>query len=422
MPRTFTYQWQRFSNDAWQDIPFASLIDYTPVTADLGAEIRLRVLPSDGSVPAYSNAAPVIAAPLLRVTYATPASPPISSYPGEVGTLTGVDSGSLLTVADGEVATGDAGAANGDPALYNADGHARLAGRRYRTRFAAHAPGSSASSPAVGWVTSLGSPVVATARLYGLRYVGATTFQARSPVGQVSLPASFVEDTYDILDFLLMSSGMMVFVNKLLVWVWYDGTGATLYPAKGVIGAALRGFKSTLDDVRDVGGSFAIDLAAAVNVQLAPISGQDYSGDADLLADLTGIVLPGAPSAGQVAVELRYNKLDSDNYNWQQLKWNNGSGAWDLLSGITAAGSPTTLATVAGVGTPDSLRVIHTGSLHDAYTAASDVWTKRGSQITNANQSASTGVQIVLNGATAALLVVWGRSRPVYDLLDSPDL
>lgn len=422
MPRTFTYQWQRFTNNAWQDIPLASLIDYTPVTADLGRQIRERVLPSDGSTPAYSNSATVIAEALLRVEYATPASPPITSYAGEVGTLTGVDSGSLMTVAGGEVATGDAGAANGDPALYNAAGHARTAGRRYRTRFAAHAPGSSASSPGVGWATSLGSPVLATARLYGLRYVGATALQARSPGGQVTLQATFVEDTYDILDFLLMSTGMMVFVNKLLVWVWYDGAGATLYPVKGAIAATLRGFKSTLDDVRDIGGDFDTDLISAVNVQVSPVSSQDYSGAADILCDLTGITLPGSPSGGQVAVELRYNKLDASNYNWQRLQYNGGTLAWDMLIGITAAGSPTTLATVAGVGTPDTMRVIHTGSLHDSYSAASDVWTKRGAQITNANQSASTGVQVVFNGGTAAMLVVWGRSRTIYDLLDSPDV
>lgn len=55
MPRTFGYQWQR-NTGTWADIAAAVSKNYTPVFADYSYPLRLAVTPSDGIVPAYSNA------------------------------------------------------------------------------------------------------------------------------------------------------------------------------------------------------------------------------------------------------------------------------------------------------------------------------------------------------------------------------
>lgn len=54
MPRTFSYQWQRYTG-TWDDIAAGTSKDYEPTTLDYGYPLRLRVLPSDGSAYAYSN-------------------------------------------------------------------------------------------------------------------------------------------------------------------------------------------------------------------------------------------------------------------------------------------------------------------------------------------------------------------------------
>jgi hypothetical protein len=54
MPRTFSYQWQ-YLDGTWQNRVGATSKDYTPVQADEGFPLRLRVTPSDGTTPAYSN-------------------------------------------------------------------------------------------------------------------------------------------------------------------------------------------------------------------------------------------------------------------------------------------------------------------------------------------------------------------------------
>lgn len=359
---------------------------------------------------------------LFEIRFQTPATPPITSYSGEYGTVDLVDTASLVYVADGAMNTSAISTAGGDPAAYKSTGLARVTGRALRVIFQAKADGGTTNSPALGWLTDLlSSPIFSTSKLYGLRYTAGLVYQARNPSSQVTLPNNnvFVEGTYDTFDFVLMSTGCYVFINKILVWVFVSGTDTPLYPAYGALGAANRDWKIDFIAANDIPAPFDTDYGIAITHQASPVSGTDYSGAADGIFDLTGIVLTGAPSASLVAVDLRYNKLDANNYNFAQIKRNAGNTAWDMVRGVMVAGVPGSTATVTGVGTPDVLRVIHTGNLHDYYTAASNSWTKRGAQLNNANQAAQTTVSAVFAaGCSASFLTALKRSDAAYNALD----
>lgn len=417
--RTFTYQWQRRVNGVWTEIDAATSRNYTPVSGDNGLLLRLGVKPSDGDAYTYSNATdPVLAPLLLQVEFTSDASPPIGSYAGEVGSLTVVDSTSLVSVSSSQIATSAPAFATGDPALYSPNGLARVAGRTFRATWTAQADGGTTSSPLLGWLNSIaGSPVASGSAFYAVRGSG-TSLIAHTAAAVPITPATFTPGTLNTYDLVLRGTGMFLFQDKRLIWVFTNGAETPMYPAVGTVGAG-RGFKVGTMHVRDLPTPFDSDYGIAIVHETAPVSSTIYNGTADAIID-GAFTLP-AGSANLVAYELRYNVADSSNYNAVQVKRNAGNTAWDLVKVKVVAGSSSSLGTTTtGVGTPDTVRVIHTGSTHDFYTAASTTFTKRGTQVTDANQSTSAGVAAVLGaGATMGTLDCWANNDTTnYAILD----
>lgn len=420
MTRTYTYQWQREVADAWGDVSGATSKDYTPVAADIGYPLRLRVLPSDGAYPAYSNETdPVTYAQgvLLQIEFATDKAAPMTEYAGEAGSLNVVDSTGLVSVTGGEMLTSGVAAGSGDPAAYSPHGLARRAGRALRLRFAAANDGGTTSSPFFGWLNSIGgTPVIGGSVVYGLRGSG-TGLWGQTPGSTPATPSSITAGTYDIYDFVLRSTGHFIFQNGALIWVHPLGSDATMYPGWAAVSAGTRGWLCDYARVRDVGGEFASDYGIAALHQSAP-SGDYAAGEADAIFHLLGVSLPGAPSALQRAAELRYNVADADNYNVAYLRRNAGNTAWDFRLDTVAAAVATNRLNVTGVGTPDGIFVVHNGNLHDAYTIASTVITKRGAQVNNSNQAASTGVNATFSDGSASFFDVYPLTSSDYDVLD----
>lgn len=420
MARTFTYQWQREVTDVWGDISGATSKNYTPVVDDLSHSLRLRVLPSDGTEYAYSNATDYVTASdgnLFLVQFATPQAAPITTYAGEAGSVTVVDTTNLVSVAGGEMLTGGVAASSSDPSVYAPAGLDRITGRTLRLRLAAANDGGTTSSPIFGWINSIGgSPVVSGTSIYGLRGSGAGLL-AQTPGSIPSLPNAIAAGTYDIYDFVLRSTGHYVFLNGALIWVHPLGSDAVMYAGWASVSAGARGWLVDYARGRDIGGVFASDYGIAALHQSSP-SGDYAAGVADGIFHLLGISLPGSPSALQRAAELIYNKTDANNYNVAYIRRNAGDTAWDFRMDTVSGGVATNRISATSVGTPDGIFVVHNGNLHDCYTIASTVITKRGTQINNSNAAASTGVNATFNGGTATFLDVYPLTDSDYTLLD----
>lgn len=106
--------------------------------------------------------------------------------------------------------------------------------------------------------------------------------------------------------------------------------------------------------------------------------------------------LPGSPVAGQ-RIEMRYRQQDDQNYWAAVLVRNAGNTAWDFRLDSVSASVVTNRISVIGVGMPDSLRVITSGSTHTAYTGSGGAFTQRGSPVTVAHLSTATGITAVYN-------------------------
>ncbi len=205
------------------------------------------------------------------------------------------------------------------------------------------------------------------------------------------------------------------FANWTLLWVDALDNTATVYPgfSNSVAVGTLDYFR-----VRDLPAPFTTDYGIATLHDAAPVSDTPAAGEANGITDLY-FNLPGSPSANLVAAELRYRRQDATNYWSAYIKRNAGNTAWDFLLDSVSAGTPTNRITVTGVGTPDAIRVIHDGNLHDCYTKATTTWSKRGSQVNNAALAAQTGVNPIAGaGTTLTQLDVWPRASSVYAELD----
>jgi hypothetical protein len=100
------------------------------------------------------------------------------------------------------------------------------------------------------------------------------------------------------------------------------------------------------------------------------------------------------------------------------LRRNDTNTAWDIRLDSIASGTRTNQREVTGVGTPNLIRVIAEGSLHDIYTRAGSTWTKRGSQVNVSHQNTATFVNTIYStGFTPTRLAVYPRTSAIYDLL-----
>lgn len=114
--------------------------------------------------------------------------------------------------------------------------------------------------------------------------------------------------------------------------------------------------------------------------------------------------LPGSPKAGQT-VRLWYRASDDLNYWVAYLRRNDTNTAWDARLDSVSAGTATNRIAVTGVGTPNALRAIASGSDHTLWTSADGgaTWTQRGGTINNGTHAANVGLRPVYASAVTPL-------------------
>jgi hypothetical protein len=212
--------------------------------------------------------------------------------------------------------------------------------------------------------------------------------------------------------------GVWVFKDSLLVWV-DDGNGtAALYPLVFHSSVVASTPQASAIRMTDLPGVWTLSRGIVVFTDTTLLSNDTFTGVADGLHEFE-FTLPGSPAANDEIV-LQYRRLDSSNYWKATIKRNAGNTAWDFLLDSVSGGTPTNRITVTGVGTPDKLRAIANGSLHDCYTRAAGAWTKRGSQINISHQNTQVGMGITaVAGTTLTRVSSWARSSSAYDVLGS---
>lgn len=201
-----------------------------------------------------------------------------------------------------------------------------------------------------------------------------------------------------------------VFLNWTLLFVNYTGSDATLWP--NIQAVATFDYELAGVVISDLGATFDAqsDLATVNDTTLT--SGDTFTGTADAQVDFL-FTLPGSPAAND-EVSLLYRYQDASNYWKAYIKRNVGNTAWDFRLDSVLATVATNRIAVTGVGTPDAIKVNFEASLHDCYTRAAGVWTKRGAQVNVAHMDARQTLSVVaVAGTTLTELNSYPRSGRV---------
>lgn len=315
------------------------------------------------------------------------------------GTRAVVDTNMVLSIAAGKLTKSGTGLGSNDPRLI-LDAQTRAAGLALVIKGIT----STTARNLVGWVAASDHATFAALieHYQGFVYDGA---------GPISFAETIWSRTSDDLAIVLDNTGARFLFNS-------GGVGGWRLLWRGV-----NNNTASLEVVlRDVSPTAVWTAEAARVAQLpAPLSPtlnvvspteQDYTGLADQEIDLT-LTAPGSitEEAGII-----YRKLDANNY-WRA--YFDTTGAFKVDSVL--AGTPTNRISVAGViaaGQTRTIRIRCSGSLHDAWTLATNTWTKRGAQVNVSHQNTQTTVQPDIGaGWTAANLISDPITSSQYDVL-----
>jgi hypothetical protein len=167
----------------------------------------------------------------------------------------------------------------------------------------------------------------------------------------------------------------------------------------------LRQYSSSSVDLwvyLQAAGELTIDDASVKVITPHPLT--MFGTDGTFSLDLT---LPGTTYGGQT-IYLLYRAvgaLSAGNYWTAVLKRNSANTQWDFYLYSWEARVYTARATATNVGDVDAIGVIVSGNTHQGRTRASNVWTNRGSLVTNTTHAAGTGITTVYDpGFTATRL------------------
>jgi hypothetical protein len=344
---------------------------------------------------------------LLRVEFATDAAPIAASYVGEVGTLDVTDPGELSNAASGALHLVKSSGAS----LYDTYVIAEFAGVAGRAVIA-ETTLDAATYRNIGWFQTLGLTI--GQNCFELR--GTSAGNLRDESGFVRVPLA-TSGSHRYVVVRRSGGGTFFFEDDALVWV-----GEVLNETANRY-ATLALFSPTADAafdyirVRDLPGVFATPYGLAAFTDTTLLSGDTFTGTADGIHNFE-FTLPVSPSADD-EVTLEYRRQDADNKWKAYLKRNVGNSAWDFNLDSIVAGTPTNRINVTGVSTPDTIRVIATGDLHDCYTKEGTTWTKRGGQINSSTHAAENGIALeAVSGTTLNRCTAWSRESSVYDELD----
>lgn len=336
-------------------------------------------------------------------------TPLTSPYAGELGSVTPVEVDGTLTATGGRLVNTSQGTpADGDLGVRSTTAFSRVNGRAVIFDFT---PSVINVYPLLFW--SIAASVNGVNGEASLRLEAAL---GTNDTGLVSLVTPLVVGVKYTFALVLRSTGAFLFAyggtfsNPTLVWVRTSGSTASLY-------AAISYFSGTgeLSNIRSLvlGAPFSTDFGIATFTDTSLISGDVFTGVADASHDYE-FTLPGTPAAND-EIAIRYRRTDDNNCWKLYLKRNAGNTAWDLLLDSVSGGTVVNRITVAGVGTPDMLRAVSDGNLHNCYTRAGTAWTKRGGEINNSLHVAGLGMSIAAAaGTTLTRVTDWPRRSFEY--------
>jgi len=109
---------------------------------------------------------------------------------------------------------------------------------------------------------------------------------------------------------------------------------------------------------------------------------------------------PGTTYAGQL-IGFRYRILSDSDFLLASYQRNVTNSAWDIFLESYASNVPTTLRTVTGVGTPDTVRVVvDVSENHQLYSGVAGVYTPRGAVVNSSLYNTSKGISAIYSPGT----------------------
>lgn len=336
---------------------------------------------------------------LLLDRFTTDAAAPLTSprtcEPGPGQMVKAVDSGNVGSIVGGKFRVAGS-TAYANTRYYWTDrsgsGFARVTGRAFRFKATIVSFGT-----LIGGVWN--STTINTAPSYPAPFLSSNSVLATTTgASNLSTLSTGVEYTFWLV---LRSTGALliaqggVFTTPTLVWVFADGTDATLWP-----GLTSSGGTHDTEDVTvtDFSGAYLSDYGLATQRLVSPAAGATFQHTADCLIDFTVTTLPN-PGIPMVL----FRQQDASNY------WNifiNSVG--DLLLREVVSGSTTTRGTASGVITAGHrVVVVAEGAVIKVYS--NNVLRMTYSSATNFQTLASGMVGASLNGAVISECVAWPR-------------
>lgn len=308
---------------------------------------------------------------LLRDEFTTAASAPLTSPrtcdPGP-GTVTLTDSGNKLSVSGGELLMAAAVGIR-DPLYLHSAGTSRVAG--YLTQMRLKRTGGASNSLFLG-VSPSTTP--GSGNAYGFSISnsvswGLTPTGGNAPAGAV---ADHADGTYNTFSIIWGSTGVLLFIDNVMLFDMFTGSEATLYEFVGALAANIT---ANVDYFRTRPVTVS-NLFAPTISQVNPTNNTNYAADADGSFFMT-VTAPGS-FGGSSAAHLQYRYQDSSNF-WDAYFDN--AGAFNLDSVI--AGSRVNRISVASViaaGQTRSIMVYAKSTKHDCWSWQTVLATKRGTQ------------------------------------------
>jgi hypothetical protein len=339
---------------------------------------------------------------------AAPLTSPRTAEPGP-GTMTIVDTASRLSIGGDQLVQSGNHVAAGDPGIW-AEGITRAAGLAVIGKLTA---GSNSLSMSFGFDSNqAGGQTVA------IYFLGGGLIRVLDTSGANNAGA-YTATTYD-LAVVLRTTGAFYFIKGGAYTLWtllFVGVNQNFATAFGAwqAEAAVANGGSLLDylRLRQLPAPFDTDYGLATINDTTLTTGDTFVGNADGSHDFF-FTLPSSPTGGD-KIELRYRRQDASNYWSAYSQRNVGNTAWDFLLDEVVAGTPTNKTTVTGVGTPDAIRVVSSGSVHTVWTKATTTWTQRGTAVTDATHAAQTGLEIVaVAGTTLTRVNDWPVTSAAY--------
>jgi hypothetical protein len=318
------------------------------------------------------------------------------------GTLTYAEVDGTIAKSGGRLTfTAQTTPAYGDLGFREAVGRARVAGRAFGLKFSIDAITGSVNMILLGWGFN-NRPNSSSNVRYGFNHFNDSLILVTTPGGFITLEASALAANTEYRAVLILGTTGCdywlqggAYADWTRVWRNFDGSDATLYPC-----GAANNVAGYWDDVH---GFDTVFPALDVDV-LNPVSGAQQTAPLTGFFDMMISALP-SPTAG-ASMELRFREQDANNYFMMQLLRNAGDTAWDVHIKKVTAGTPSTLASATGVGTPDTLRVcVREGNKIRMYTRTSTgAYTLRGSEVTDSAFSSSAAISANYSSGTVSQL------------------